>query len=199
MIVKFCGMRRREDILEANILKPDMVGFILDPSRKRYVSPETIRELRKDLDPGIKVVGVFVDEDISVIRSLVEDGTIDIVQLHGHETDEMIRKIKESTGAVVIRAYGIRSAEDIEAAEQSPADLVTVDAPGGGTGSKFDWELLKQIRRPYIMAGGLNTDNIGEAVSILAPYGVDVSSGIETDGVKDKNKMEAFMALARKG
>ena len=199
MIVKFCGMRRREDIEAVNELKPDLVGFILDSTRKRYVDPDTISDLRKSLDPDIKADGVFVNEDISVVVKLLTDGIIDIAQLHGTESDDYIKEVREKTGAKIIKAFGIRSEEDIRKAETSSADLVIVDSPGGGTGSTFDWELLKRIRRPYILAGGLNKDNVEEAVKVLNPYGVDVSSGIETDGYKDISKMRAFMALIKKG
>ena len=130
---------------------------------------------------------------------LLTDGIIDIAQLHGTESDDYIKEVREKTGAKIIKAFGIRSEEDIRKAETSSADLVIVDSPGGGTGSTFDWELLKRIRRPYILAGGLNKDNVEEAVKVLNPYGVDVSSGIETDGYKDISKMRAFMALIKKG
>lgn len=199
MIVKFCGMRRKEDVEAINELKPDLAGFILDSTRKRYVSPETISELRKDLDPDIRVVGVFVNEDISVVVNLLTDGIIDIAQLHGTESDDYIKEVREKTGAKIIKAFGIRGEEDVRKAESSSADLVIVDSSGGGTGSTFDWELLKMIKRPYILAGGLNKDNVEEAVKVLDPYGVDVSSGIETDGYKDIDKMRAFMAQIKKG
>ena len=199
MIVKFCGMRRKEDIEALNEVKPDLAGFILDSTRKRYVSPDTVSVLRKDLDPDIKVVGVFVNEEISVVIKLLTDGIIDIAQLHGTESDDYIKEVREKTGVKIIKAFGIRGEEDVRKAEESSADLVIVDSPGGGTGSTFDWELLKRIRRPYILAGGLNKDNVEEAVKVLNPYGVDVSSGIETDGFKDIDKMRAFMALIKKG
>ncbi len=134
-----------------------------------------------------------------MVAKLLHDGIIDIAQLHGNESEDYIRELKSRTGAQVIKAVGIRSSEDVERAERSPADLVIVDSPGGGTGNTFDWELLKKIKRPYILAGGINAENIEEAVEMLHPYGVDVSSGIETDGYKDKEKMKAFMALVKKG
>ena len=199
MIVKFCGLRREEDILAVNKIKPDLAGFILVPDRRRYVSPDKVCELRKLLDKDIKVVGVFVDEDIEVVKRLISDGTIDIAQLHGNESEEYIRELKASCRATIIKAVGIHDAKDVERAERSPADIVLVDSPGGGTGDVFNWSLLQKIKRPYILAGGLNCDNIVEAVRTLSPYGVDVSSGIETDGYKDKAKMEAFMGLIKKG
>lgn len=198
MIVKFCGIRRLEDIKAVNEVKPDLIGFILDKTRKRYVSPDVIKDLRKDLDPGIRTVGVFVDEDISSVVKLLNDGIIDIAQLHGNESDDYIKEVREKTGKKVIKAFGIRNDEDIERAERSAADLVIVDSPGGGTGESFNWDLLKRIKRQYILAGGLNTKNIKDAV-LKDPYGVDVSSGIETDGYKDITKMKAFMAEIKKG
>lgn len=199
MIIKFCGIRRPEDIEAVNETRPDLAGFIIVKDRRRYIAPEKVRELRQLLDPSVKVVGVFIDEDIDVVEELIKDKTIDIAQLHGNESEDYIRKLKSRTGAQVIKAVGIRSSEDVERAERSPADLVIVDSPGGGTGNTFDWELLKKIKRPYILAGGINAENIEEAVEMLHPYGVDVSSGIETDGYKDKEKMKAFMALVKKG
>ena len=199
MIIKFCGIRRIEDVRAVNETRPDLAGFILVKGRKRYISPDKVCELKRSLDPSIKAVGVFVDEDIDEVRRLLSEGIIDIAQLHGNESDEYIKELKDSTGAVVIKAVGIRNADDVKKAEGSPADLVIVDSPGGGTGSTFDWDLLQKIERPYILAGGINADNITEAVARLHPYGIDVSSGIETDGFKDEDKMKAFMALIKKG
>ncbi|SEW18016.1 phosphoribosylanthranilate isomerase [Ruminococcaceae bacterium KH2T8] len=199
MIIKFCGIRRPEDIEAVNETRPDLAGFIIVKDRRRYISPEKVCELRQKLNHSIKVVGVFIDEDIEVVAKLLHDGIIDIAQLHGNESEDYIRELKSRTGAQIIKAVGIRSSEDVERAERSPADLVIVDSPGGGTGNTFDWELLKKIKRPYILAGGINAENIEEAVEMLHPYGVDVSSGIETDGYKDKEKMKAFMALVKKG
>ncbi len=199
MIIKFCGIRRPEDIEAVNETRPDLAGFIIVKDRRRYIAPEKVRELRQLLDPSVKVVGVFIDEDIEVVAKLLHDGIIDIAQLHGNESEDYIKDLKSRTSAQIIKAIGIRSSEDVERAERSPADLVIVDSPGGGTGNTFDWELLKKIKRPYILAGGINAENIEEAVEMLHPYGVDVSSGIETDGYKDKEKMKAFMALVKKG
>ena len=199
MIIKFCGIRRPEDIEAVNETRPDLAGFIIVKDRRRYIAPEKVRELRQLLDPSVKVVGVFIDEDIEVVAKLLHDGIIDIAQLHGNESEDYIKDLKSRTSAQIIKAIGIRSSEDVERAERSPADLVIVDSPGGGTGNTFDWGLLKKIKRPYILAGGINAENIEEAVEMLHPYGVDVSSGIETDGYKDKEKMKAFMALVKKG
>ncbi len=199
MIVKYCGIQREEDIDVLNRCHPDLAGVILVPDRRRYIRPEKVMELRRKLDPTISVVGVFVNEEIKVVQDLLDRGIIDVVQLHGQETEEYIRELKAGTDAKIIKAFGIRSEEDCERAERSSADLVLLDSPGGGTGETFNWTLLQKIKRPYILAGGLNCSNIEEAIRVLHPYGVDVSSGIETDGRKDEKKMQDFMDLARKG
>ena len=199
MIVKYCGIQRQEDVAYVNLCHPDLAGFILVPDRKRYVTPEKVLALRAQLDPEIQVVGVFVNEKIEFVQELIYRGIIDMVQLHGQETEEYIRELKATTDAKIIKAFGICSEEDCERAEESSADMVLLDSPGGGTGETFNWSLLQKIKRPYILAGGLNCSNIEEAIRILHPYGVDVSSGIETDGRKDVKKMQDFMDLARKG
>lgn len=198
LIVKFCGIRRPEDVEMVNRYLPDMAGFVLVPQRKRYVPAEKVRLLREKLDPSVLAVGVFVDEEISVVRNLLSSGIIDVAQLHGNESEEYIRSLQKSTGKKIIKAFGIRDGDDIRKVESSPADLVLLDTPGGGTGSVFDWDLIKKVRRPYLLAGGLHSGNVGEAIEKLHPYGVDVSSGIETEAIKDETKMCAFMAQIRK-
>ena len=190
---KFCGMMREEDLKAVNELHPDYIGFIFAPKSRRYVSPQKASSMKALLAEGIKAVGVFVDEDMSVVEDLLAQGIIDIAQLHGSEDEQYIRTLKEHSGRPVIKAFGIASYEDVKRAEASPADLILLDTPGGGTGRSFDRSLLKDIRRPYILAGGLSPDNVRQAVLKLRPYAVDVSSGIETDGSKDKTKMKEFM------
>ena len=195
--IKFCGLTREEDIAAANELKPDYIGFVFWEKSKRYVTREQARKLKAQLDPAIEAVGVFVDSDINVVKALLDDGILDIAQLHGNEDENYIETLQEETGKSVIKAFKIRSEDDAKTAEQSPADLVLLDS-GMGTGKTFDWGLLKGVKRPYLLAGGLGVDNAAEAVKMLHPYALDVSSGIETEGVKDKNKMAAFMAAVRK-
>ena len=191
--VKFCGMMREDDVAAVNELRPDYIGFIFAPESRRYVSPQKAASMKAMLSEDIKAVGVFVDEDITVVEDLLAQGIIDIAQLHGNEDEQYIRILKERTGKPVIKAFGIASAEDVRSAEASPADLILLDTPGGGTGRSFDRGLLKDISRPYILAGGLDPENVRAAAEDLHPYGVDVSSGIETDGVKDRTKMKLFM------
>ena len=193
--VKFCGLRRPEDISVVNELGVDYAGFVFAKKSKRYVDPETALELRKKLAPGISAVGVFVDEEPEEVARLIKDGVIDIAQLHGSENDAYIARLRELLGTAkknVIQAFKIGSIDDVRKASRSSADMILLDS-GAGSGKEFDWSLLKEIKRPYFLAGGLSADNAAEAIERLRPYALDVSSGIETDGFKDKEKMNRFM------
>ncbi|MBR3171701.1 MAG: phosphoribosylanthranilate isomerase [Lachnospiraceae bacterium] len=194
--IKFCGLTGDCDLEAANELRPEYIGFVFAPKSKRYVTPERAAELKRQLAAGIKAVGVFVNDDLYHVAELLNRGIIDIAQLHGSEDEEYIRHLRQLTGKPVIRAYRIKTAEDIAEAEKCTADHVLLDS-GAGTGEMFDWKLIKNMKRPYFLAGGLSPDNVENAVEQLSPYAVDVSSGIETDGVKDKAKMAAFAAAVR--
>ena len=194
--MKFCGLTGDCDIDAANELRTEYVGFVFAPKSKRYVTPERAAELKRQLAAGIKAVGVFVNDDLYHVAELLNRGIIDIAQLHGSEDEEYIGHLRQLTGKPIIRAYRIKTAEDIAEAEKCTADHVLLDS-GAGTGEVFDWKLIKNMKRPYFLAGGLSPDNVENAVEQLSPYAVDVSSGIETDGVKDKAKMAAFAAAVR--
>lgn len=196
--IKLCGLSRECDIKTANELLPDFIGFIFVRGRRRYLEPSIAIELKKKLDPRIQAVGVFVNEDPDCIKDFVEKGIIDVVQLHGTEDAQYIENLRTKITCPVIKAFKVENAEDVEKACQSQADYILLDAAGGGTGQAFDWTLIGDIKRPYLLAGGLNVDNIQEAIRQYDPYGVDVSSGIETDGVKDLEKMKAFVQAVRK-
>ena len=196
--VKMCGLRRPEDIDAVNALRPEYVGFVLFTGSKRAVTPETARGLQKALAPGIRAVGVFVDEAPEKVAELLNDGTIDLAQLHGHETEDYLARLRQMTDRPLIRAFRIRSAEEALEAQGTTADMILLDA-GAGDGKTFDWSWLRGMTRPYFLAGGLNPDNAGRAVRELHPYAVDVSSGIETDGFKDRQKMSAFLQAVREG
>ena len=198
MKIKLCGLTRPCDIEAVNELQPDYIGFVFVKKSRRYVSPEKAKELKAMLAPGIQAVGVFVNEEPEQIVSLLEAGTIDVAQLHGQEGEREIRRLRELTDHPLIQAFRIDTEQDVERANASTADYVLLDSGAGGTGTVFDWDLLQAIRRPYFLAGGLDTENLGTVKTKLNPYGVDVSSGIETDGYKDKEKMTAFVAAARK-
>ena len=195
--IKLCGLSRKCDIEWANALKPEYIGFVFWSKSKRNVPPEKAKELKDLLSPDIKAVGVFVDEPIENVAELLNDNIIDIAQLHGGEDEEYIKKLRTLSGKPIIKAFLLKSEIDAERAEKSTADYILVDS-GTGTGKSFDWELLKNISRPYFLAGGLCCENISQAITALDPYAVDVSSGIETNGCKDKNKMAAFVAAVRK-
>lgn len=193
--VKMCGLRRAEDIEAVNALRPDCIGFVFFPGSRRYIPPETARVLKAKLDPGITAVGVFVDEDPETVAGLLEEGVIDTAQLHGHEDEAYLRRLRELAGRPLIQAFRVRSAGDVLRAQASSADMILLDA-GAGDGKTFDWSLLRAAGRPYFLAGGLDPGNVTRALEQLHPYGVDVSSGIETDGYKDIVKMRAFMRAA---
>lgn len=195
--IKFCGLKNPSDIEAANSLEPEYVGFVFAPKSRRFVTPEEACELKRLLSPKIQAVGVFVDERPEVIAELLKYGVIDMAQLHGTESPEDIRRLKEISGKPVIKAFLIKTAEDVRKAMQSPADYVLLDS-GMGTGTVFDWEMIKGMERPYFLAGGLDPGNVGQAIRRLSPFAVDVSSGIETDGVKDLRKMAEFSAAVRK-
>ena len=195
--IKLCGLTRPGDIDTANELKPDYIGFVFAGASRRYVSPAEAAALKKRLDPGIPAVGVFVDEPPASVAMLLNTGTIDLAQLHGSEDEAYIRLLRSLTDKPIIQAFRIRTAGDAAAAERSSADLVLLDA-GAGSGTAFDWSLLEGVSRPYFLAGGLNPENAAAAVRELRPYGVDVSSGIESGGCKDHKKMAAFVAAVRR-
>lgn len=195
-IIKICGLKSPEDVGYANALRPDMVGFVFAENSRRRVFPEYAATLRRGLDPGIKAVGVFVNDDPDTIVQLARNGVIDMIQLHGDESDEDVVNIRRLTGCKVIKAFRVSSDEDIKKAGTSSADLVLLDS-GYGSGETFDWDLIDKMRRRYILAGGLDPLNVGDALQRLHPYGVDVSSGVETDGRKDPAKMEAFVRAVR--
>lgn len=195
--IKLCGLSRPCDIAAANALRPDYIGFVFAKKSRRYVSQEQAAGLKKMLDRKIPAVGVFVDEDPGTIAELLEKGIIDLAQLHGKENEKDIEQLRRLTKRPVIQAFRVETEAQIRIAEASPADYILLDS-GAGTGKVFDWSLLEHIKRPYFLAGGLTPDNVETAVTQLKPYAVDVSSGIETDGWKDKRKMTAFTAAVRK-
>lgn len=196
--IKLCGLSRPCDIEMVNALNPEYIGFVFTPKSKRYVSPEKASELKKLLSPGIKAAGVFVNAPQNEILELVHSGIIDIIQLHGAEDAAYIRQLRELTDAPIIQAFRMKTEADIFLAKQSSADYILLDS-GAGTGMTFNWQLIQDVKRPYFLAGGLNPDNVRNAIQKLTPFAVDVSSGIETEGFKDKEKMTAFVTAVRKG
>lgn len=195
--IKLCGLQSLNDIIAANAVQPDYIGFVFAKTSKRFVTPQTAEQLRKKLDSKIAVVGVFVNEPVEVVAALLNKGIIDMAQLHGTESEEYITLLRKKTDKKLIKAFSINEANDLQAAYSCSADYILLDSGSGGTGKSFDWSILQSFDRPYFLAGGLNITNVSEAVSRLHPYAVDVSSGVETDGRKDDIKMAAFVNAVR--
>lgn len=195
--IKLCGLTRPEDIAAANAVEPEYIGFVFALKSRRYVSPEQAKVLKAQLDPEIKAVGVFVNEAPETVAWLLQENIIDLAQLHGQEDAAYIARLRRLTDKPILQAFRVENAASLAAAAKSPADFVLLDSGAGGTGTVFNWKLLKGFPRPYFLAGGLDAGNAAAAIARLHPYAVDVSSGIETDGRKDPAKMAAFAAAVR--
>lgn len=195
--IKICGLRREQDIRYANELMPDYIGFVFLKGKRRYVTFKEAAHLRSLLDPVIPAVGVFVNEPAENVIRLLQAGTIQIAQLHGQEDEAYIEELRRAGDHCIIRAFAVRSSEDIHRAFAFPADYPLLDN-GKGTGETFDWSLFQEQEKPFFLAGGLSPENVKEAIECFHPYAVDVSSGVETDGYKDYEKMKAFMDAVRR-
>lgn len=197
--IKICGLKRPEDITYVNEAKPDYCGFIIEfPKSSRNVTGDQVRTLTANLHPDIIPVGVFVNASPERVEELLLDGTIQIAQLHGQEDEDYIRRIQRNTRHQVIKAFSVKTTQDIELALQSPADYILLDQGSGGTGKTFDWSLIPEITRPFFLAGGLGPDNLEQAVRTIRSYAVDLSSSVETDGVKDRRKIVEAVNLVHK-
>lgn len=195
--IKLCGLTREADIEAVNILQPEYIGFVFAKKSKRYIDPHQAAILKSRLSENIHIVGVFVNEPVENVAQLLKSGIIDMAQLHGREDGVYMEKLKELADRPVIKAFRIDWGSRISDIESCPADFVLLDS-GAGSGETFEWNLIKTIKRPFFLAGGLDENNVEEAIGELHPYAVDVSSGIETNAVKDKEKMAAFVAAVRK-
>lgn len=197
--IKLCGMFRECDIDYANEAQPDYIGFVLEfPKSHRSINKTTAQRLRSRLSPEIKTVGVFVNSPETTCAEYANCGIIDLIQLHGGEDKDYIRRLRELTGAPIIKAVKVRSADDIAQAQTLGADFLLLDN-GTGTGQSFDHSLIDRelIRQPFFLAGGLTPENLRRAALDIRPYCVDLSSGIETDRVKDREKMLAAVRAVR--
>lgn len=206
--VKICGLRREEDISCVNAYLPDYIGFVFYPKSKRYVTGEQAQKLKEKLDPRIRAVGVFVNADPDAVIALLQKNIIDIAQLHGQESEEQLRKIREQTGKPVIRAVKVTEETNLQEAYQTDADYILLDN-GMGSGKPFPWDvILKQLaqeelqekicRKPFFLAGGISPENMERAAEAFRPYALDLSSSVETDGVKDPEKIRKLMETIRK-
>lgn len=196
MKIKICGLFQEADIDYVNEAKPDYIGFVFAKS-KRQVDYHQAKLLKSKLDSTIKAVGVFVDSDIDKIIDLVNDKIIDIVQLHGSETSQYIKKLKQHIDVPVIKAIKVTGSKDLNDLDY-PVDYYLLDNQTSGSGKAFDWSLIKELDKPFFLAGGIDLNNLDEAIS-KAGYGIDVSSGVETNGVKDHNKIMEMVRRTRDG
>ena len=203
--IKICGLSRREDIESVNMVSPDYIGFIMGfPKSHRNITIERAKTLRAGLKEGIQVVGVFVDAEISMIVDACAQKVIDVIQLHGREDIRYIERLKAVLASVevqakIIKAIQVNSKEDLTLIKEVPADMILLDA-GMGDGklcSQEQMELLKSVNRDYFLAGGLNPENVSELLESLHPFGVDVSSGVETEKKKDRKKIRRFVQNVR--
>lgn len=198
--IKICGLSRECDIDFVNIAKPDFIGFVFAEKSKRRVDFDTALKLKNQLDKNIQAVGVFVNNDMDFVLSLVNNGIIDLIQLHGDEDENCIMSFKEKTSAKIIKAVRVKTTENILRADKLPVDYLLLDTytkgEYGGSGKTFDWNMIPKISKPYFLAGGLNAENIKSALKVGA-YCLDVSSGAETDGKKDKEKIIKIVNTVR--
>lgn len=206
IFIKICGLKRKEDIDYVNELCPDFVGFVFDKS-KREVTAGKAEELIKILNKSIKTVGVFVDKPLKEIIEIIDKMRINVIQLHGNESEDYIKELKRITGKRDIeiwKAISVSNKIDLKKIHMCSADKILLDNGKGGTGECFSWELIenrtienKLIGKKIVLAGGLNITNIKRAVERINPCIVDVSSGVETEGIKDFNKIKEFIGICK--
>lgn len=191
--IKICGLKREEDILYVNEIKPDYIGFILSGGFKRSIDREKAVKLKSMLSRDIKAVGVFVNEDIKNIEYFLNNSIIDIVQLHGDESAQYVNELKSKTQAKIIKYF---SPENFGKIRNYQTDYFLFDS-GKGSGKTFDWSKIPDCDTPYFLAGGINRDNIKFAIEKLNPYCIDVSSAVETNGFKDYQKIKELTEMVR--
>jgi phosphoribosylanthranilate isomerase len=200
--IKICGLFREQDIEYVNEARPDFCGFVFAPS-KRQVSAELAGRLRQRLAGGIVPVGVFVNHSLEEVNFLYRNGIIGIAQLHGDENEEYIAHLKEASGDTPIKVIKVIKYEQLDISKplMTEADYILIDS-GAGSGKPFNWNILNPphspFKKPWFLAGGISMDNIEQAMA-LNPFGIDVSSGAETDGVKDREKILQLTNIVRKG
>ena len=193
--VKICGIRRAEDIEIINKYPPDYIGFVFAES-KRKINLDTAKTLKKMLKVNIPVVGVFVNGNIEDILELYRNDIIDIAQLHGDENEDYINQLKEEApGIKLIKAIEINKKEDLNDYENINVEYLLLDC-GKGSVKTFNCDLInKNISKDFFLAGGLNSANFNQAIEKFQPYGIDLSSGVETNGYKDEEKIKKIMEL----
>lgn len=197
--IKICGLRRPQDIEAVNAARPDFAGFVVEvPGSRRSVDKRELRELAGRLEEGILSVGVFVNALPELVAELLEEGTLDLAQLHGQEDEIYMAELRRLTEKPLIQAFSIQTGQDAEQALESRADYLLLDQGRGGTGQTFDWSLLPEINRPFFLAGGLGEENLERAIRQVRPWAVDLSSSLETDGQKEPEKILRAVDLVRR-
>ena len=198
--IKICGLTRKEDIQIANRYKPDFIGFVFAEGRRK-ISFSTAESLRGELSKEIKVVGVFVNESLDSLQAIIKNNLVDLIQLHGDETASYLLKLKEITDKPIIKAIRTKSRDYIKSQLLLKSDYILFDSYKkglyGGSGIAFDYSMLPEINKPFFIAGGLNRDNILDYIVRTKPYGVDISSGVESNGVKDEGKIAEIIQMIR--
>ena len=196
--IKICGLRRIEDIENVNNVLPDYIGFVFAES-KRQINAETAAELKQKLDKRITAVGVFVNQSIDFIAKLYQNKIIEIAQLHGDEDDEYIDNLRQVCDCKIIKSVSVSNVLPVL---PKTADYLLFDKAStqrGGTGETFDWSALTNYNGiPYFLAGGLTAENVSDALKLISPFAVDVSSGVETNDFKDPDKINKFVQIMRR-
>ncbi len=196
MKIKICGLQSTEDIKYINEAMPDYAGFIFAPKSKRKITFDKAISLKQILNKNIKSVGVFVDDTIENIEKTVKEGIIDIIQLHGNEDNNYIKELKKRINIPIIKAF--QAEKDLsENIEETKADYILIDNGAGGTGKTFEWGLIPKTDKKIFLAGGLNIDNVEDAMIKVNPYCLDINSGVETNGKKDREKILKITELIR--
>ena len=199
MKVKICGLTRMADIDAVNSALPDFIGFVFADSRRK-VGFDAAAAMKRQLNPGIRAVGVFVNAAPDDIVQLCRNGVIDLVQLHGDEDADYIDALKKALICPVIKAVRVQSPEQVLAAQSLPCDYLLLDTcckhAYGGTGEVFDYTLIPKLEKPFFIAGGLHAGNINKAAA-RKPFCLDISSGVETDGVKDARKIREIVKIVK--
>lgn len=200
-LVKICGLKRECDIDYVNKYKPDYIGFVFATS-KRQVTPQQAERLKSKLDNSIKAVGVFVNETVDFIADLCDKNIIDVIQLHGDEDNNYISRLRAVTDKPIIKAVRVQSSEQVLKAEKLDCDFLLLDAYSknayGGLGETFNWGIIPELKKPFFLAGGLDEENVANAIKSVNPYCVDLSSGAEINGFKDENKIKIIIDNVRR-
>ncbi|MEK6876397.1 MAG: phosphoribosylanthranilate isomerase [Nanoarchaeota archaeon] len=200
--VKVCGITNYEDAAHAAILGSDYLGFNFYELSPRYIDESEVKKFIGRLPKNVRKVGVFVNQNLDAVKKIVENLDLDLIQLHGDETQDYCSKLKAETKKQIIKAFRIKDKNDINKIKNYNVDYLMFDAYKegmfGGTGRTFDWKIIKGANKPFFLSGGLNPKNVKEAIRIAKPYAVDVASGVEANQrKKDYNKIKEFIECAK--